>query len=336
MAPENPTAPRRRILRRVLFGTLAVLGIGAVFLFRPLATDDLVASPNPAATYEEAVARIEQIRREEDKLPLHEEGRTIILSHGHQTERVFVLLHGFTNSPRQFRELGEKLFATGANVIIPRLPQHGFADRLTDALRDFTANELVRHAEEGVNAAHGLGRRVTVVGLSVSGVTAAWLAHEHEGLDEVFLLAPFFGVSFSPGSLTAPLTAALMRLPNTFLWWDPRVRENLQQPPHNYPRYPTHALGDSLRLGLAVERQKGPLQVKRLSVILSASDIAVNNARTLHLLEQWEAASPGIGFFAYTFPASDKVPHDMIDPLQPNARTDVVYPQLLKWLTESP
>lgn len=336
MASEKSPAPRRRVLRTVLISTLAVLGVGAVFLFRPLATDDIVASPNPAATYEEAVSRIEQVRLEEDKLPLHEGGRTIVLSHGHQTERVFVLLHGFTNSPRQFRELGEKLFATGANVIIPRLPQHGFADRLTDALRDFTANDLARYAEDGVNAAHGLGRHVTVVGLSVSGVTAAWLAHEREGLDEAFLLAPFFGVSFVPNSLTAPLTAALVRLPNTFLWWDPRVRENLPQPPHNYPRYPTHALGDSLRLGLAVERQKGPLQVKRLSVILSASDIAVNNARTLRLLEQWEAASPGTEFFVYTFPASDKVPHDMIDPLQPNARTDVVYPLLMKWLAGSP
>lgn len=336
MQTTKNKSPRRRLLRITLAATFIALCGGAWLLFRPLATDDLVASPNPVATYEEAASRIEQVRLEEDKLPLHEEGHTIILSHGHQTERVFVLLHGFTNSPRQFRELGDKLFATGANVIIPRLPQHGFADRLTEALRDFTANELARHAEEGINAAHGLGRHVTVVGLSVSGVTAAWLAHEHEGIDEAFLLAPFFGVPFIPDSFTPPITAALVRLPNTFMWWDPRVRENLRQPPHNYPRFATHALGEALRLGLAVERQKGPLQVQRLGVILSASDLAVNNARTLRLLKQWEAASPGTEFFVYTFPASQGVPHDMIDPLQPNARTDVVYPLLIKWLAGPP
>ena len=322
---------RKRILRASLVA-IALVVCGAWFLFHPLSTDDLVASPDPGTTYEEAVARLEQIRAAEAELPLHEGGRTVVLSHGHPTDRVFVLLHGFTAAPRQFRELGEKLFAAGANVVIPRLPHHGFADRLTDAHGDLTANDLIRYAEGGIDIAHGLGKRVTVVGLSVSGITASWLAHTHDDIDEVFLLAPFLGLPFLPDSFTPPIAGALVRLPNKFMWWDPRVRENLPGPPYNYPRFATRPLGEALRLGIAAERQTGPLKVKRVGVVLTENDPAVNNARTLRLVDQWKAASPDTEFFLHIYPAEENIPHDFIDPLQPDARTDKVYAQLTEWL----
>ena len=322
----------RRIVALVAFVVLAFLALGAAWLLRPLPTDDLVASPDPGTTYEEAAARIEQIRAAEAKLPLHEGGRTVVLSHGHPTERVFVLLHGFTNAPRQFRELGEDLFAAGANVVIPRLPGHGFADRLTDAHGELSANDLIRYAEGGIDIAHGLGKRVTVVGLSVSGITASWLAHTHDDIDEVFLLAPFLGLPFLPDSFTPPIAGALVRLPNTFLWWDPRVRENLPGPPYNYPRFATRPLGEALRLGIAAERQTGPLKVRRVGVVLTENDPAVNNARTLRLVEQWKAPSPDTEFFLHVFPAEENIPHDFIDPLQPDARTDKINALLAGWL----
>ena len=324
------------MIPRPIVSTLAAVCIlllgAAIYLLRPLPTDDLVASPDPGTTYEEAAARIAQIRAAEDKLQLHEGGRTIVLSHGHPTDRVFVLLHGFTNAPRQFRELGEELFAAGANVVIPRLPGHGFADRLTDAHGDLTANDLIRYAEGGIDIAHGLGKRVTVVGLSVSGITASWLAHTHDDIAEVFLLAPFLGLPFLPDSFTPPIAGALVRLPNMFMWWDPRVRENLPGPPYNYPRFSTRPLGEALRLGIAAERQTGPLKVGRVGVVLTENDPAVNNARTLRLVDQWKAASPDTEFFVHTYPAEERIPHDFIDPLQPDARTDKINAQLTGWL----
>ncbi len=317
---------------RISLVIAALLLLGLAWLLRPLPTDDLVASPDPGTTYEEAAARIAQIRAAEDKLPLHEGGKTVVLSHGHPTERVFVLLHGFTNAPRQFRELGEDLFAAGANVVIPRLPGHGFADRFTNAHGDLTANDLIRYAEGGIDIAHGLGKRVTVVGLSVSGITASWLAHTHDDIDEVFLLAPFLGLPFLPDSFTPPIAGALVRLPNMFMWWDPRVRENLPGPPYNYPRFATRPLGEALRLGIAAERQTGPLKVGRMGVVLTENDPAVNNARTLRLVDQWKAASPDTKFFVHTYPAEERIPHDFIDPLQPDARTDKINAQLAGWL----
>src|SRR5258708_37317477 len=35
---------------------------------------------------------------------------TRLYTHGHRTERALVLLHGFTNCPRQFDDLGRQLF----------------------------------------------------------------------------------------------------------------------------------------------------------------------------------------------------------------------------------
>jgi hypothetical protein len=322
-----------RTALRILAVMAAMLVLGAVWLLRPLPLDDLVSSPNPAHSYDEAMERWEGTQAMEADLPLHEGGRTIVLTHGHPTERVFVLLHGLTNAPRQFRELGEKLFATGANVVIPRLAHHGLADRMTDAHAALTAQDLIRYAQYGVDLAQGLGRNVTVVGLSVSGISATWLAQNRDDIDEVFLLAPFFGPAVIPDPLTPSFASALARLPNKMMWWDPRVRENLPGPPYNYPRFPTRAVGEALRLGLNTAQPDRKLRVDRLGVILTENDPAVSNARTRRLVEQWRASSPEAEVFLHEFPAEENIPHDFIDPLQPNARTEKVNALLVEWLT---
>ena len=326
-----------RTALRISAAVAAALFLGGAWLLRPLNFDDLVSTSDPAQSYGEAMERWERKQAEEAKQPLHEGGRTIVLTHGYQTDRVFVLLHGLTNAPRQFRELGEKLFATGANVVIPRLAHHGLADRMTDAHAALTAQDLIDYAQYGVDIAQGLGRKVTVVGLSVSGISAAWLAQNRDDIDEAFLLAPLFGPAVVPDPLTPAITAALTRLPNKMMWWDPRVRENLPGPPYNYPRFPTRALGETLRLGLDTARPDRSLRVNRLGVILTENDLAVNNARTKRLVEQWRAVSPDPQIFLHEFPAAEKIPHDFIDPLQPNARTDKINALLVEWLnTHSP
>jgi hypothetical protein len=311
----------------------ALLTLGAVWLLRPLPLDDLVSTPNPARSYGEAMDRWAETHAKEASLPLHDGGRTIILTHGYPTERVFVLLHGLTNAPRQFRKLGEKLFANGANVVIPRLAHHGFADRMTEAHAAMTAQDLIRYAQDGVDLAQGLGQQVTVVGLSVSGISAAWLAQNRDDIDEVFLLAPLFGPAILPSPLTPAFAAALTRLPNKMLWWDPRVRENLPGPPYNYPRFSTRGLGEALRLGLQNAQPDRRLRVNRLGIILTENDLAVNNRRTKHLVDQWSSASPATEIFLHEFPAAEKIPHDFIDPLQPDARTDKVNALLVDWLS---
>ena len=319
--------------RLLICVAILALLLGTIWTLRPLPLDDLVSAPNSAQSYDEAMELWARTQAREADLPLHEGGRTIVLTHGYQTDRVFVLLHGLTNAPRQFWELGEKLFATGANVVIPRLAHHGLADRMTDAHAAITAQDLIDYAQYGVDLAQGLGRNVTVVGLSVSGISAAWLAQNRDDIGAVFLLAPFFGPAVVPDALTPAFASALTRLPNRMMWWDPRVRENLPGPPYNYPRFPTRALGEALRLGLNTAQSDRKLRVDKLGVILTEKDRAVNNARTRRLVEQWRAASPGTEVFHHEFPASENIPHDFIDPLQPDARTDKVNDLLVEWLT---
>jgi carboxylesterase len=204
---------------------------------------------------------------------------------------------------------------------------------MTDAHAALTAQDLIRYAQYGVDLAQGLGQKVTAVGLSISGISAAWLAQNRDDIDEVFLLAPLFGPAVAPDPLTPAFAAALTRLPNKMLWWDPRVRENLPGPPYNYPRFPTRALGEALRLGIHTAQPDRTLRVSRLGVILTENDLAVNNRRTRRLVEQWSTASPETEIFLHEFPASENIPHDFIDPLQPDARTDKINTLLVEWLT---
>lgn len=311
----------------------ALLLLGLAWLLRPLPLDDLISTPDPAPSYEEAMARWVRAQEHEAAQPLHDGGRSIVLTHGYQTDRVFVLLHGLTNAPRQFRKLGEDLFATGANVVIPRLAHHGLADRMTDAHAALTAQDLIAYAQYGVDLAQGLGEQVTVVGLSISGISAAWLAQNRDDIDQVFLLAPLFGPAVVPDRLTPAFAALLERLPNQMLWWDPRVRENLPGPPYNYPRFATRPLGEALRLGLHTAQPNRKLRVNKLGVILTENDVAVNNRRTRRVVEEWRAASPDTKIFLHEFPAEENIPHDFIDPLQPDARSGKVNALLVEWLT---
>ncbi len=322
-------------MRAALAAFVLVLAATA-WLVRPLPPLPPGPPPNPSASYEAAMERVAAVQATEAALPLHDGGRSIILTHGRRTERVFVLLHGLTNAPRQFADLGAKLFATGANVIIPRLAHHGLADRMTTEHAAMTADDLVRYADNALDVAEGLGEHVTVVGLSVSGISAAWLAFTRKDLDQAFLLAPLLGLRGVPQWAMPPLTSALVRLPNRFLWWNPKLRENLPGPPYNYPRFPTSGLGEALWLAENVAAQTGPLAVRRLGIVLTAGDLAVDNARTLRLAGQWREASPDTQIFIHEFPASERVPHDFIDPLQPDAQTEKVNPLLVEWLLAEP
>jgi hypothetical protein len=113
------------------------------------------------------------------------------------------------------------------------------------------------------------------------------------------------------------------------------MRENLPGPPYNYPRFATRPLGEALRLGLHTAQPGRTLRVNRLGVILTENDLAVNNARTKRLVDQWRSASPDTEIFLHEFPAAENIPHDFVDPLQPDARTDKVNALLVKWLTQS-
>jgi pimeloyl-ACP methyl ester carboxylesterase len=254
--------------------------------------------------------------------------QSILLSHGARTPKAFLLLHGLTASPLQFASFGELLFARGANVFIPRLPRHGLSDRLTTSLAGLTADELDAFAREAVGAASALGLRLTVVGFSLGGLLAAWIA-QHFEVERVVPIAPFLGVAFVPRRVAPSLARLALRLPNQFVWWHPVLRERLL-PEHGYPRYSTHALAQSYHLVqrlLSAAAHEAP-RTHEIEIVLNASETAVNNRSARRLGHLWSAR------LARAVPVrslSGLPPsHDIIEPLATPRLAPRVYPRLLE------
>src|SRR2546430_14902701 len=109
--------------------------------------------------------------------------QTRLYEHGRQTERAVVLLHGFTNCPRQFDDLGRRFFERGWNVLIPRYPRHGYSDRLTTAIAELRAEHLMAVADRSLLAASGLGEKVVVAGPSSRGIPAGHPAGTPAGVE---------------------------------------------------------------------------------------------------------------------------------------------------------
>jgi len=235
-----------------------------------------------------------------------------------------VLLHGFTNNPRQFAVLGPQLRADGYNVIAPRFPYHGYRDRMTDALALMRAGDVLACALDAVILAAQIAERVDVLGLSLAGTVCAWLA-QRVALGQAIAVAPFFGIRDLNGAANDALTAAIDTLPNLFVWWDPIHREALP-PAHAYPRFATHALAESLLISEAVRRTAGPLRARRLRFVLNPGDPIVNN----ELAERCAAALRRSGSAIEVIRARGFPPrHDVIEPTLPDPPPmATVYPLL--------
>ncbi len=242
-------------------------------------------------------------------------------------------MHGLSNCPAQFGEFGRLLFERGHNVIIPRIPYHGEQDRLATAWGRLTAGDMLDSGNQAVDLAQSLGGKVTAVGLSVNGTTVAWMAQNRSDLDQAVLFAPFLAPVGLPQWAMMPVERLLLRLPNMFLWWDRRLRENLQGPPYAYPRFPTRVIGETMLLGREVVRESRSQSPRSASILVvtSASDTAANNRLTSELVANWRLLRPS-GIETFEFPAADNVPHDFIDPNQPNQKTAIVYPKIIELL----
>jgi len=306
---------------------VALAGVGLLaFLFHTPRFPDLRSRGKPARSYDEAIQRIAALQAAEGETT-QATCRSFLLTHGGATPRVDVLLHGLTNCPEQFRALAKRLYDRGDNVFVPRIPHHGLADLMTRDLANLRADELIQFTDEVTDIAQGLGERVTVVGLSLGGVQAAWAAAERSDVDRAVVIAPLFGVGLLPAWLTTPLANVWLALPNQFVWWDPRYREKPPGPPYVYPRYSTRAVGETLRLGLAIEKaSRGTRPLARSVVfLLNPRDKAVNNGEIRALVRRWEK-SGATNAEVVELPSSLNIGHDIIDPLQPYQNVEVVYP----------
>jgi carboxylesterase len=242
---------------------------------------------------------------------------------------VTLFLHGLSAGPRQFAALGAHVYASGGNVLIPRLPYHGHADRLTPALQYLRAADLVAFTADQIAIARGIGDAVRVVGFSLGGLLAAWVAQRHT-VASVIAIAPLLGIAGVPGRLTPALVRFVLRRRNRFLWWDPLRRER-KRPLRGYPRYGTHAVGEGLLL--AARLQAEALRAAPKSPVLlvdNAAESAVNNRAIRRLARTWRAHdAPRVE--THTLRGLGPS-HDIIEPEGNRATIERSYPGLLALL----
>ncbi len=318
--------------RRIPLLIIGLLFLAAVLLLRPLRPQGLESHPNPARTYDEALARL-GVLQAEDGTAVSSECGTTVYTHGARTGRVVVLLHGLTNCPAQFDSLARTLYATGANVIVPRLPHHGLAEHMTTALARSDARELAAFTDRVVDAAQGLGDSVTVGGLSIGGVMAAWAGQSRADVDRAVAIAPLFGVTRAPGVWTPLVTRLTLVLPNAFIWWDDAKKQALPGPQHVYPRFATRAIAATLLLGGAVQADAVhyAARARTLVMITVGGDVAADNGQNASTVKLWRSHA-GADVLTYEFPAALHLNHDVVDPEQIGGDPATTYPVLLRYL----
>ncbi len=293
----------------------------------------MIARPpeDPAPGYGAALERAHAVMARDDQRILPA-ARSALFDHGSTTQRCVVLLHGLTNHPGQYAAFAPQLYERGINVFVPRMPYHGYVDRMTTAIAALTAEELVASAYEAIDIAGGLGREVAVMGISMGGLLSAYLAQYYQSVALAVPIAPDFGLLNWPRSVTRVAASIVRALPNQFFWWDPRIKA-AQRPATAYPRFSTHALMQTVRIGddVYADAATDAPKASWITTISNAADPAVNNAVTAQTVDRWRQHR-GADIEAVTYTDLPKN-HDIIDPDNPLARTDLVYPRLLEILT---
>ena len=98
-----------------------------------------------------------------------------------------LVLHGFTSTPSSMRGVAEKLADAGLTVELPLLPGHGTALEDLVPLRWADWSAAAEEAYVGLAARCGW---VAVVGLSMGGTLACWLAERRPEINGLVLVNP--------------------------------------------------------------------------------------------------------------------------------------------------
>lgn len=331
---------------RLIRGLAATLGVLALVLMSvfvwltlmPLDRGTLAdpRMPGPAMSHDQAVAAFEAVLAAEAKLPLHPRCASKLLTHGSRQVEAIVFLHGVTNCPAQADELAPMLFDLGYNVYVPRLPGHGEADQMTYALAPLTAEDYVATTEEAIEIGRGLGDRVIVIGLSAGGALTMWSAQYRSDVQHTIAMAPFLGPNVVPAWANRAATNLLLLLPSMMLTWNPLEPMGPPDMDYAYPRVPTRALAQFMRIGEVVAdsaRTTAPA-AQGLGVMVNEADYAVNNALARQVVELWRTHGRGVDL--KVLPVSMRLLHDLIDPRQVDANTELVHKLLLEMLDRRP
>jgi carboxylesterase len=314
----------------VVAGATTIAGAAGLAWLSRIKARGLESRPDPAATYAEALERLARLEAGEDDtiLPIC---RTRGLLHGQPTGQAVILVHGLTNCPQQWAPFAELLYARGCNVLLPRMPRHGLADRLTTEPARLRAEDLRDFADRVVDVAAGLGEQVTMVGLSAGGIVTAWAAQYRPEIDKAVTISPSLGLGRYARWLQLIFMNVALALPDVQTHRFQRADGGV---PYAYVGWSSRALGEVLRLGVATARAAVEARpaCQHLVVVTNDNDRAVSSQLTRQLVTAWQSRGLKQVEF-YEFSREQGLPHDLIDPNNAQQRVDLVYPILLDLIT---
>jgi carboxylesterase len=324
----------RRVLRWVGIAVAAAIAVLLALALWPTSTSGLGSDPEPVGSYGAAVTAFDEVRAEDRRESTIPVCHSRLLTHGRKTERAMVLVHGLTNCPAQFLELGQEMYRQGWNVLILRLPHHGIGNPGAGTigaignLGGLTARELARYGDRAVDIAQGLGDEVQVMGLSAGGVVAAWAAQERDDVERAIVIAPAIAIKGVPYALTWALTNFFDRVPDIALN-DPGAVS------HTYSGWSTRGLSETFTLGKRVKKNASVAGPDAPSVVfvLNPNDDDISNDVARDVADDWKR--DGGNVLVFELPPRPVLEHDIIDPAQPWARPGFVYPRLIR-LADAP
>lgn len=283
----------------------------------------MVDSPQLGKTFEEALARFKEMADHESSiLRILPDCRSVLLQHGHATDRVAVLLHGMNHSPHQFAHLSQMIFATGANVLVPLAPFHGVKSNRN--LNRVTAEQLQRWGDRAVQIANGLGRKIEVLGFSMGGTVALYLAGVYRHLNRV--------VAVAPGLLPKDLDNVSECGREMFVNFFSRVSyrsysKDVPQKPNVIHGYSWTCVAQITRLGRFVQSSLPPLCP--VVIVWNSLDDTVSNDVIMKYMRQNGLKDE------YLFDETYQLPHDLIDWTRAPNIEHAVYPVLVAFLTRT-
>jgi esterase/lipase len=295
----------------------------------------LESAPISQLDFATAKTKIESLKQK-DIGRINPECGNLALLHPQKQLKSIVIYHGFTNCPKQFSTLGQQLFEQGYNVFIPRLPYHGFGDLMNNESQNITSKGLVQFMRDTYEITKGLGDQVETMGISGGGNLAAWSGLVYDAY-QVLAIAPLFAPTGYPNWQIPIMRNYVSLRPNEYKWWDDKVKDKpIDGPTHAYPRYSSKAANAFLEIALDLQsRIQAKIKNKKLStkfkLLTLEGDKAIDNNVATEYFDQLDEIVT-TNSTRQQIPASKNLNHDIIDPMQPQAKTGFVYPLIIEML----
>lgn len=297
---------------------------------RLAAAADVATLSSSPATFAAAKARWEAYVADEAKLPLQKGSQTRLYLHdGPAPKGTLIMYHGYTAGGWQFDALAQKAYADGYNIVIPRLPGHGFKDArgVEDPSHLLDASDWQDYAKFGDQTyalAQGLGGPISTLGLSVGGDIAMYVA-EHHDVAKVVAYAPFLrpvGAGGTIADIVHALDKVTFGLAGRALKWIPwgwGKEAEAQTAAGIRPGHSKFSLGTlygAAEFGRQVTADSG-----KITAPVEFFTTGADDAADLGAIEKAYAASGGDARDGwYHYPKSEGIPHPMVAKQEDNGK----------------